>query len=370
MALSPANTEPQAAPGDAPAPRQDLDPALHEARGIVVQYRRRLDWTLHVPQFEELLEPCLEELDLPRRRQGIGLRAAADALPIQHKHAVVRWTVTRLRHLLPGADGVRLARTWDIDNPRAVDTDAHLSPAQWDDLRAGLLATLGREQRRYKRAQAALFEAFRPLVHSIVQRIVFDPHLRDDAEQEGCLALLAAIDRIGEDSGAFGAYAQAWIRRAVRNFLMRERVPVSAPVNIVSEALRGAHRTAPTRGRGNSAAAAAERLLQPSVPLDEPGTDDAPSLRDTLADAEAPLPSSEAARSDVASLIASCIDKLTGKQREVLALRFGLPGAHGAATLEEIARRIGISHQQVSMRERRALERLGTLLAPLVAELR
>jgi RNA polymerase nonessential primary-like sigma factor len=281
----------------------------------------------------------------------------------------VRWCLSHVRHLFPAADGVRLARTWDVDLLRAIDTDAHLSPSQWEELAAAVTAALGRDQRRYKQAQATLFEHHRTLVRALAQRIVFDPHQRDDAEQEGCLALLQAIDRINADGGSFGAYAQSWVKRAIRNFLMRERVPVSAPVNIVSEALRG-NAKAGTRPRHNSAAAAAERLLQPAVALDETPPDASTPLRETLADADAPTPSSAATRTDLASLVTACIGKLTGKQREVLALRFGLRGAENTFTLEEIARRIGISHQQVSMRERRALERLGALLAPVAAELR
>jgi RNA polymerase sporulation-specific sigma factor len=66
-------------------------------------------------------------------------------------------------------------------------------------------------------------------------------------------------------------------------------------------------------------------------------------------------------------LIERRLGALTTKQRHVLVRRFGLGGA-AARTLADIARTAGISHQQAGMRERRALQRLETALAPLAAE--
>jgi RNA polymerase sigma factor (sigma-70 family) len=63
------------------------------------------------------------------------------------------------------------------------------------------------------------------------------------------------------------------------------------------------------------------------------------------------------------------INQLSDKQREVLVRRYGLGAGHEAETLVNIAQSIGISHQQVSMREKRALEKLGSILRPLYREL-
>jgi DNA-directed RNA polymerase sigma subunit (sigma70/sigma32) len=63
------------------------------------------------------------------------------------------------------------------------------------------------------------------------------------------------------------------------------------------------------------------------------------------------------------------INQLSEKQREVLMRRYGLGAGSEAETLINIAQSIGISHQQVSMREKRALEKLSFSLRPVYREL-
>jgi DNA-directed RNA polymerase sigma subunit (sigma70/sigma32) len=111
-----------------------------------------------------------------------------------------------------------------------------------------------------------------------------------------------------------------------------------------------------------------ECLRHPSVHLDEPLENGAGSVAETVADEDVACPAESAAREDLRALIARGLATLTDKQRDVLVHRFGLGGTV-ARTLSDIARGAGISHQQAGMRERRALQRLETALAPLAAEL-
>ncbi|MBT7867683.1 MAG: hypothetical protein HN763_15150 [Opitutales bacterium] len=57
------------------------------------------------------------------------------------------------------------------------------------------------------------------------------------------------------------------------------------------------------------------------------------------------------------------------KQREVLALRFGLLNQEVIDTLQGIARATGISRQQVARREKRALSKLESQFSPFQSEL-
>lgn len=333
--------------------------ALAVARRIVSGCRVRLEWLCRLPVLETVLADGVRELELPGPRQGIGLRAALDSLAIEHKFSLLRWALPHLRRLFPSCWMPRLRQDWGITGPGMLELDEHLSSSQWDEVRSQLLAELAREQRRYKQAQGALFHAHRGLVHLVVQRQVFCAGKRADAEQEGCLALLAAIDRIEDSDASFEAYAQQWVSRAVRNFLLRERLPVYAPVNLVSRALR--QDEAATR-------ALPEGALEPVVALDASLPDgDSPGA--LLADDQAAAPDAEADRADLRALVRGCLARLTDKQREVLELRYGLGGT-APLTIQEIARRIGISHQQVSMREKRALESLVGHLEPVAAERR
>jgi RNA polymerase nonessential primary-like sigma factor len=119
---------------------------------------------------------------------------------------------------------------------------------------------------------------------------------------------------------------------------------------------------------GAPAPARAERtLLQPRVWLDAPVAPDAQPV--TLADEASPCPRDLLNHDELLHIVQGMINQLSDKQREVLVRRYGLGAGHEAETLVNIAQSIGISHQQVSMREKRALEKLGSILRPLYREL-
>lgn len=76
-----------------------------------------------------------------------------------------------------------------------------------------------------------------------------------------------------------------------------------------------------------------------------------------------------ASKRELIEQLESALLQLTVKQREVLALRFGLLNRDVIDTLQGIARATGISRQQVARREKRALSKLGSLFSPFQNEL-
>ena len=80
-------------------------------------------------------------------------------------------------------------------------------------------------------------------------------------------------------------------------------------------------------------------------------------------------PLKTAIRSDLATAVGSALNQLTPKQREVLAFRFGVLNREAIDTLQGIAKMTGISRQQVSRREKRALTQLQRIFIPLKHEL-
>jgi len=353
-------------------------PAAEEkaARGVVAAHRARLNWLLRVPEWAELFEQGVAVLGLPGRRQGIRLEAALDALALEHKHQLVRWAAQHFTHHLGRDVAQRICRVVGLERFSEIDLENTLTVRQWGRLREAMLFRLAREHTRYKHAQQLLFVNFNGLVEPLVTQVVFAETHRADCAQEGRVALLQAIDRVELD-GDFAAYASCWIRRAVRNHLVRQRLPVHAPVNLIVSAT--AARVDGDTGRAAAGSreddATAERLRvvilemlrQPAVSLDrEPAEGETP-MAETLADAESESPAGAAERSDLRGLVVRGLEALTDKQREVLVQRFGL-GGEAPRTLAQIARGAGISHQQVSMRERRALQRLESTLASAVAE--
>jgi RNA polymerase sigma factor (sigma-70 family) len=341
------------------------------ARKLVADHRARLDWLLRVPEWEPLLAEGLAALGLPGRRQGVGFAAAVGALALEHKHELVRWVIPRFRRHLPAATGQRMCRVLGLEPFDELELEQMLAVRQWQDLSRRALFKLGHDHRAYKQAQHLLFIGFRHLVDRMAAQIVYAPAHEADCRQEGCLGLLHAIDRADAATPGFAAFAIAWIRRGMRNYLMRQKLPVHAPVNLVSRV--SLRRSSEPEPGPDGAAARAETLLleclrHPTVSLDEPAAEGGASVAEGVADRDAESPAEAAARADARAVVGRMLGRLTGKQREVLARRFGFEGA-AASSLAEISRAIGISHQQAGMRERRALERLDAALAPLAAEL-
>lgn len=367
-----ADTPDPDAPLPPPASFSDVEEQV--ARALVAAHRRRLGWLLRIPDWAGLYDQGVAALQLPGRRQGIRLEAALEALPLEHKHQLVRWVTAHVHRHLSRELAQQMCRVVGLERFSEVELDSVLTLRQWGRLREAMTFRLAREHARYKHAQQLLFVAHHGVVERVVARVVFSDTHRADCAQEGRVALLHAIDRVEVD-GDFEAYAAAWVRRAVRNHLVRQRLPVHAPVNLIVQAVaesgatdhRPDARDGGGAGRERLASLILEMLRHPSVSLDDTREDDGAPLADSLADPACEVPDAAADRSDLRGWVARGLDTLTDKQRDVVAQRFGLSGV-GTRTLTEIARAAGISHQQVCMRERRALQRLERMLAPVVAE--
>jgi RNA polymerase nonessential primary-like sigma factor len=163
---------------------------------------------------------------------------------------------------------------------------------------------------------------------------------------------------------------------------MGERFPVHVPINFASRTLRhgsGSAQTPAPSGKGKGSKKSEqlekrtirlmEQLRQPSISLNDVYEDSNP-FAETIPDENGTIPHTEIARKDLRELVGTLIASLTDKQREVLELRYGLNGHESGQTLSEISKKIGISHQQVSMREKRALQKLEAVLGPYMEEIR
>ncbi|GHB91822.1 hypothetical protein GCM10007047_03400 [Cerasicoccus arenae] len=347
-------------------------------RKTISRHRIQVDYLLHVPEWENLYQPGLEELSLPLPRRGINLRALLDSLMVEYKQLLAQWVITQYRGRFPAAHARRIARIWALDGVDQPMGET-LSFSEWLEFKERLLYRMRLEHSRYKKAQTILFRRYQSLLYRLVNRQVFDPGQRPDAYQEAALGLVHAIDKVEDSRASFGSYARTWITRQIRNYLMGERFPVHVPINLASrllregnEAQRREENEAKTERPGDPSPTNHEfnqfhELLHPGVPLDAPATDDEAPRQ--LADEFAQDPHERLSRKDLHTALRGLMSELTDKQREVLALRFGLNEGNRQWTLSEIAQEVGISHQQVSQREKRALEKLESVLRPLYEEM-
>lgn len=346
-------------------------------RRIIARYRTRLDWMLHVPAWENAFPQGLEALSLPMPRRGINLRSVVDALPLESKWRLLVWTLDQYRKRMDTPTALKLCEWFALDLWRSTELDAALKHEQWAALKEKLKFSLNREHQRYKRAQQILFRRYQSLLHKMVNRQVFDPGKRADAQQEASLGLIHAIDKVEDSKSSFGSYARTWISRSIRNYLMHQHFPVHVPINLASRLLRHASqsqddgdpvRDANAGGDDEGGLNAYTSLLQPGLSLDE-SVGEGHYAQPQFQDDQAVIPSETLSRKDAFAAIQNLMGKLTDKQRRVIELRFGLDSGQEVRTLASVANTVGISHQQVSMREKRALEKLEQILKPIYDEL-
>ncbi len=340
-------------------------------RSIIAVYRRHMDWILHLEHWEPLYAEALVELNLPQPRRGINLRAVIDSLLLENKHELVCWLLEHFSGQFPSKDALSFGDKFGLELWNRRKVDLSLSSVQFNEFRTKVKYALTTQHRRYKRAQTVLFRRYQSLTHKLVNRQVFDPNLRADAFQEASMGLLHAIDKVEDNKASFGSYARTWITRHIRNYLMEEHFPVHVPINLASKILTESSKEAgePAKDNKEREPSKYEGLLKPRLSIDDMADDSDGNAPRLLSDEGAVAPSESLSEKDLHSALIGVLSGLTDKQREVLALRFGLEPGTDPRTLASIAEEVGISHQQVSMREKRALQKLESALKPVYEEI-
>jgi RNA polymerase primary sigma factor len=218
-----------------------------------------------------------------------------------------------------------------------------------------------------------LMEANLRLVVSIARRYQYSRMPLLDLIQEGNLGLIRAVDKFQYRRGfKFSTYATWWIRQAITRSIIDTGRTIRLPAHIVEILNRiSAARRVLVRSLGRDPTveeiAAHLRIpvdkvtlaLRSDVPpasLDAPIGDDA-SFADVVADTGAATPDEGLLHEDGRQRARRALARLGDRDREVLALRFGLDNSHGR-TLQEVANRLGVTRERVRQIEKRALERL------------
>jgi RNA polymerase nonessential primary-like sigma factor len=206
-----------------------------------------------------------------------------------------------------------------------------------------------------------------------------------DLIEEGNLGLIHALDRFEPERGfRFSTYATWWIRHAIDRALATQARAIRLPTHVMRELNQiqraRQHLEAGWRAVGLARSASVDdiahllgrtadevsdlmMLAEAPASLDSPAGDQGEgALVELVPDRAAVAPEWHVAQRELRVLMDQWLEDLSSKQRLVIERRYGLSGQE-PATLDDVARELGLTRERVRQIQQEALARLNQALA-------
>ena len=196
-----------------------------------------------------------------------------------------------------------------------------------------------------------------------------------DLINEGNIGLMKGVQRFKLGKGAkFSTYASLWIKQAIRRALSNTSKTIRLPVHVVDRLThmrRAEVKLRETLDREPTDDEVADELgidarrvrryrdaSRAPVSLDSPvSDDDATSISEHVADANAAAPFAAIVQHNDHELVKAVLATLDARESRILAMRFGLDNGR-PKTLEEVGARLGVTRERIRQIQEQALQKM------------